>query len=115
MQAPIVASREPDATDAEVQKGTEQSNELISVVKNFILRRTNALLSAHLPPKVPSAFRPYRIACQEALCFRAFGWSNGAGGKHSNCLSCQPIEAKHMIYQMAPMTVKMLSWLCKPT
>ena len=56
MQAPIVASREPDATDAEVQKGTEQSNELSAIVNNFILRRTNALLSAHLPPKVPSAF-----------------------------------------------------------
>ena len=53
VQAPIVASREPDATDAEVQRGTEQSNELSAIVNNFILRRTNALLSAHLPPKVP--------------------------------------------------------------
>ncbi len=53
VQAPIVASREPDATEAEVQRGTEQSNELSAIVNNFILRRTNALLSAHLPPKVP--------------------------------------------------------------
>ena len=51
MQAPIVASREPDATEAEVQRGTEQSNELSAIVNHFILRRTNALLSAHLPPK----------------------------------------------------------------
>ena len=63
MQAPIVASREPDATDAEVQKGTEQSNELSAIVNNFILRRTNALLSAHLPPKVPSACVLCRILC----------------------------------------------------
>ena len=55
VQAPIVASREPDATEAEVQRGTKQSNELSAVVNQFILRRTNALLSAHLPPKVPIA------------------------------------------------------------
>ena len=71
MQAPIVASREPDATDAEVQKGTEQSNELSAIVNNFILRRTNALLSAHLPPKVPSACGPYRILCLKAFHSRA--------------------------------------------
>ena len=62
MQAPIVASREPDATDAEVQKGTEQSNELSAIVNNFILRRTNALLSAHLPPKVLSVCGPLKIS-----------------------------------------------------
>ncbi len=50
-----MASREPDATEAEVQRGTKQSNELSAVVNQFILRRTNALLSAHLPPKVPKA------------------------------------------------------------
>lgn len=58
VQAPIVASREPDATEAEVQKGTERSNELSAIVNNFILRRTNALLSAHLPPKVWPPWSP---------------------------------------------------------
>ena len=50
-QGPIVAGREPTATEAEVARGTECSNELSAIVNAFILRRTNALLSAHLPPK----------------------------------------------------------------
>lgn len=52
MQGPIVAGREPTATEAEVTRGTECSNQLSATVNAFILRRTNALLSAHLPPKV---------------------------------------------------------------
>ena len=49
---PILASREPDATSSERKKGNERQTELSAIVNNFILRRTNALLSAHLPPKV---------------------------------------------------------------
>eukprot|EP00898_Chlorokybus_atmophyticus_P001537 jgi/Chlat1/2384/Chrsp17S02818 len=51
-EAPILNGREPDASEAERHLGAERSAELSEQVNQFILRRTNALLSAHLPPKV---------------------------------------------------------------
>ena len=38
--------------DAPQARGAERSTELSAIVNDFILRRTNTLLSAHLPPKV---------------------------------------------------------------
>lgn len=49
------AAREPGASDSEVALGEERSTELSTLVNNFILRRTNSLLSEHLPPKVVQA------------------------------------------------------------
>lgn len=51
-EAPILAGREPDATEDQSALGAERSSELSKIVNDFILRRTNTLLSAHLPPKV---------------------------------------------------------------
>ena len=59
-QGPIVAGREPDATEEVVAKGAERSSELSAIVNNFILRRTNSLLSAHLPPK--ARLEPLHVA-----------------------------------------------------
>ena len=53
-QFPILAGREPGASDDEVKLGNERSEELSSFVNNFILRRTNTILSQHLPPKLVS-------------------------------------------------------------
>lgn len=51
----ILAGREPGAADADVALGEERSGELSSLVNQFILRRTNKVLSDHLPPKVTGA------------------------------------------------------------
>ncbi|KAF5751213.1 protein CHROMATIN REMODELING 25 [Tripterygium wilfordii] len=51
-ETPIICGREPTATEEEKKLGAERSTELSLKVNQFILRRTNALLSNHLPPKI---------------------------------------------------------------
>ncbi|XP_010487852.1 PREDICTED: protein CHROMATIN REMODELING 25 [Camelina sativa] len=51
-EAPIICGREPIATEEEKNLAADRSAELSSKVNQFILRRTNALLSNHLPPKI---------------------------------------------------------------
>ncbi|KAL5788356.1 hypothetical protein ACOSP7_005305 [Xanthoceras sorbifolium] len=51
-ETPIIYGREPTATEEQKKLGSERSAELSAKVNQFILRRTNALLSNHLPPKI---------------------------------------------------------------
>ncbi|GAA0159567.1 damaged DNA-binding protein [Lithospermum erythrorhizon] len=51
-EMPIICAREPTATEEEKRVGSERSAGLSEKVNQFILRRTNALLSNHLPPKI---------------------------------------------------------------
>lgn len=50
-EIPILQSRDADATDNEVKKGTERLNQLANIVSKFIIRRTNDILSKYLPCK----------------------------------------------------------------
>ncbi|XP_068642553.1 protein CHROMATIN REMODELING 25 isoform X2 [Aristolochia californica] len=50
--SPIISGREPCATADARKLGIERSTELSAKVNQFILRRTNTLLSNHLPPKI---------------------------------------------------------------
>lgn len=51
-EAPILAGREPGAPPEVLALGEDRSAQLSATVNAFILRRTNTLLSEHLPPKV---------------------------------------------------------------
>ena len=48
----ILRGREPDASDKHRAAGDAKGKELGELCNSFILRRTNTLLSKHLPPKV---------------------------------------------------------------
>lgn len=51
-ERPILAGREPGATDNELQLAAERKAEMSKQCDEFVLRRTNDILSDHLPPKV---------------------------------------------------------------
>ncbi|TVY82311.1 DNA repair and recombination protein RAD54B [Lachnellula suecica] len=50
-EGPIVKSRQPGALERDVEKGVARGEELSSLTKMFILRRTAEILSKYLPPK----------------------------------------------------------------
>ena len=50
-ETPIVKSRQPAATEKEIEKGVARSEELASITRLFILRRTADVLSRYLPLK----------------------------------------------------------------
>jgi hypothetical protein len=50
-EGPIVASRQPEATPAEIELGEERGSELSRLIKLFMLRRTQEINNKYLPPK----------------------------------------------------------------
>ncbi|RPB23197.1 hypothetical protein L211DRAFT_787171 [Terfezia boudieri ATCC MYA-4762] len=51
-EAPIVKGQQPEATSKDIEKGEARGDELASITKMFVLRRTAELLSNYLPPKI---------------------------------------------------------------
>ncbi|KAF2183764.1 DNA repair and recombination protein RAD26 [Zopfia rhizophila CBS 207.26] len=50
-EAPIVRSRQPYASEAELEKGEARWKELVSLTSRFMIRRTAEVLTKYLPPK----------------------------------------------------------------
>ncbi|KAF8439543.1 SNF2 family N-terminal domain-containing protein [Terfezia claveryi] len=51
-EAPIVKGQQPEATSEDIEKGEARGDELASITKMIVLRRTAELLSKYLPPKI---------------------------------------------------------------
>jgi DNA repair and recombination protein RAD54B len=50
-EAPIIRSRQPEASESELEKGEARWKELVSLTSRFMIRRTAEVLSKYLPPK----------------------------------------------------------------
>ncbi|KAF1952173.1 DNA repair and recombination protein RAD26 [Byssothecium circinans] len=50
-EVPIVRSRQPEASESDLEKGEERWKELVSQTSRFMIRRTADVLSKYLPPK----------------------------------------------------------------
>ncbi|KAJ4288618.1 helicase [Kalmusia sp. IMI 367209] len=50
-EGPIVRSRQPDASETELEKGEARWQELVSLTSRFMIRRTADVLTKYLPPK----------------------------------------------------------------
>ncbi|KAH7389931.1 SNF2 family N-terminal domain-containing protein [Pyrenochaeta sp. MPI-SDFR-AT-0127] len=50
-ETPIMRSRQPDASESELEKGEARWKELVSLTSQFIIRRTADVLSKYLPSK----------------------------------------------------------------
>lgn len=48
---PILKSRQPNATEKEIEKGEARNEELARLTSQFILRRTASIIAKYLPPK----------------------------------------------------------------
>lgn len=92
-QNPILRGREPGSSEKERLHGEQKSSELGKIVNQFILRRTNTLLSDHLPPKLVCV-----VCCSlselQLQMYRAFLSSKTAkqienGGKQVCCSNFQ--------------------------
>ena len=50
-EGPIVRSRQPDASESELEKGEARWKELVALTSRFMIRRTAEVLAKYLPPK----------------------------------------------------------------
>lgn len=116
-EAPILRGREPDATPERCALGEERSAELSAIANTFIMRRTNKLLSEHLPPKARHghACRGGGLRCSRGGVQRHTahliekagrergGWGVGVQGKGTHAMPapaagqrpCHVLPAKH--------------------
>ena len=89
-ERPILAGREPDASESELELAKDRNAELSELVNKFVLRRTNTILSKHLPPKVVEVVC-CRMSPLQSQLYRHFLESKAAKaaltGKHTMVLA----------------------------
>jgi DNA repair and recombination protein RAD54B len=88
-EGPILKSRQPEASRKDIEKGTARGEELSSLTKTFILRRTAELLSEYLPPKTEYVLfcKPTQAQVQvyqHVLASPFFGKVLGLGGSEAS-------------------------------
>lgn len=66
-ETPMLKSRQPNATDSDVEKGEARSEELARLTGQFILRRTAEVIAQYLPPKTETILFCKPTAAQAAL------------------------------------------------
>lgn len=53
-EEPIVALQQPECNEEQREIGESSANDLAQITSQFVLRRTQEVMNAHLPPKVES-------------------------------------------------------------
>ncbi|KAL9107757.1 MAG: hypothetical protein Q9227_007379 [Pyrenula ochraceoflavens] len=66
-EGPILKSRQPNALEADIEKGKDMSSELASLTSPFILRRTAEILDKFLPPKTEYVIFCHPTRSQSAI------------------------------------------------
>ena len=66
-EVPIMKSRQPDASDKDIENGQVRSEELAETTSSFILRRSADLLSQYLPPKTEYILLCHPIKAQASV------------------------------------------------
>jgi DNA repair and recombination protein RAD54B len=66
-ETPIVKSRQPGASQADIEKGDARNQELASLTSLFVLRRTSDVISEYLPPKTESVLFCRPTAAQASI------------------------------------------------
>ncbi|KAJ1485931.1 P-loop containing nucleoside triphosphate hydrolase protein [Baffinella frigidus] len=96
-QSPILHGREPDASDAEREKGNAAQGALSNLVNCFLLRRTNELLSQHLPPKIVQNVcckaTPLQVEIYKAVCVMK-DVARTCKSRRTFCLELPPLSTR---------------------
>lgn len=72
-ESPILKSRQPGATQKDIEKGEARGEELASMASQFILRRTTDVIAKYLPPKTETVLFCRPTAAQASLYHAVLG------------------------------------------
>ena len=97
-ETPIVRSRQPGASNSDIEKGEARSEELASRTALFVLRRTADILSKYLPPKTE-----YVLLCRP---------TTAQASTYQHVLACPSFQAALGSNEMALQLITILKKVC---